>query len=249
MNLHRNKEKHNPKGELEMKRTKFTLIELLVVIAIIAILASLLLPALNSARARAHTTSCVNNEKQIGSAIAMYAGDHQDLLPPANVYYTGQDPYSDAAWSGMPRQFNYNGNDGAYMGIGLLIPGGYLSKKDQKWKFPLECPSILREKPTSFTEDAYNQNNYLSGWSTYDYVGGLKSSWMYTMGGKLPKDKITRRSNSVILTDMEWDTTTWVNNTHGRTNNCLLLDGHVAAVAPNRVYVYGTNVFDGVFNP
>ena len=68
----------------------FTLIELLVVIAIIGVLASLLLPALASAKERAKLIKCVSNQKQIGIAFQLYGGDNNErfplLAPPQQVY-------------------------------------------------------------------------------------------------------------------------------------------------------------------
>src|SRR6516162_4499635 len=83
-------------------RLGFTLVELLVVIVAIGLLAAMLLPALSRASEHARRITCLNNSRQITTAMLNYLGDNRDTFPAANfspvlvpedwIYYDGVDP-------------------------------------------------------------------------------------------------------------------------------------------------------------
>jgi len=89
------KHRHNTRG--------FTLIELLVVIALLFVVAGMFLPCGHPAREKARRINCAGNQKQMGLALRMYAGDYLDVFP------DGVGAYDDS------------------VGLNLLVERGYMS--------------------------------------------------------------------------------------------------------------------------
>lgn len=102
---------------LSRNRGAFTLIELLTVVAIIAVLTALALPAFKKAMASARRSTCMSNERQIGSGLFLYAADHDNQLPAVDRNYPSSSDsglWNYAIWTYCgysASSYVYNAND------------------------------------------------------------------------------------------------------------------------------------------
>jgi prepilin-type N-terminal cleavage/methylation domain-containing protein len=107
-------------------RRGFTLIELLVVIAIIAILAAILFPVFAKAREKARTNSCLNNQRQIAVAIAMYVQDNEETFMPDPItasWATYLKPYNEPSIYDCPTMTGKGNNDKPEYGFNASLFG------------------------------------------------------------------------------------------------------------------------------
>jgi len=153
----------------------FTLVELLTVIAVIGVLAALLLPALNTARERGRRVACLSNLRQIGLAIANYAGDFDNHTPTPDYDNSGASPRHTVTW-------NY-----------VLVDRGYTTPKI------FQCPDDHRSPMVSSGTTIYPCSYAMVAGYNNNTPTGKEGAGNYWIGGsRLTCTYLTNTATAVV---------------------------------------------------
>lgn len=221
-----------------MKKNPFTLIELLVVIAIIAILASMLLPALNTAREKGRGASCINSIRQIATANVMYAGDNDDYPCP---YKIGAGMGAGTFWLG----YKSSGS-----GYDLTSEKGYLYPYTGGGKVYV-CPSQAMRGALDDADYAggigYSQTiGYSDGSGTVHKLSGIRNSSRVLGFADAATSMMSGGTELRGFPSINTDYANFgsVHFRHGKIANVGWMDGHASSENTNRGDFSKSNALD-----
>ena len=202
----------------------FTLVELLVVIAIIGLLAGLSFPAISGAMAKAKSSECVNNLRQIGTAMNLCASENNGYLP----YASGPN----AAGNGSTYSFNHwEAPLAVIMGVGtgsVSFPNSN-SFNNAKAKHPFNCPACK----TGFRTYTANMRamGFLPGgsaWPQRKIASLVKSSQLILVADDTFGDPAPANSGTDYFDESNY--TNRIGIRHGGRANALFGDSHVESI-------------------
>ena len=204
----------------------FTRIELLVLLAVLGVIALLALPALANTNARSQRVICVNNLRQIGRAYQMWAGDHDDFIPPLV-------------------SANDGGTQSTLPGVNAWVQFSWISNELGSPKV-LACPSDNARVARDFSSDPTGG---------LAYPGFRNNAVSYVLGHPMPEfpadwlcadrnlrmDQVSAgcsyfRMVAVVALRPPSANVQWTNSIHVNSGNVLSIDGRVEQLSNGALF-------------